>query len=75
MPKLSSSTEQIFEARTGCPVYQIVAGSNPVKITTQNLAALAIGDEAWSQLLTFTAGGRDSVVKQTAVRSGPVLGS
>ncbi|MFJ5546734.1 hypothetical protein [Streptomyces sp. NPDC093225] len=73
VPKLSSGTKQIFEAMTGCPVYQIVVGSDPVKITTQKLAAPALGDEAWSQLLTFTVGGRDSVVKQTAVRSGVVL--
>ncbi len=58
---------------TDCPVYQVVIGSRPVKITTQKLAAPALGDQAWSQLLTFTAGGQDSVVKQTAVRTGAIL--
>ncbi|UUU32266.1 hypothetical protein JIX56_21455 [Streptomyces sp. CA-210063] len=30
-------------------------------------------EEKWSQLLTFTVGGRSSVVKQTAVRTGTVV--
>ncbi|MFI7174721.1 hypothetical protein [Streptomyces spororaveus] len=72
-PKLADGTKQIFDAMTGCPVYQVVIGSRPVKITTQKLAAPALGDQAWSQLLTFTAGGQDSIVKQTAVRTGAVL--
>ncbi|MGP3684548.1 hypothetical protein ACTVZO_07525 [Streptomyces sp. IBSNAI002] len=72
-PKLTAGTKRIFEAMTGCPVYQLVIGSKPVKIATQKLAAPALGDEAWSQLLTFTAGGQDSIVKQTAVRIGAVL--
>ncbi|MFF3088650.1 hypothetical protein ACFVRB_26920 [Streptomyces nojiriensis] len=71
--KLADGTKQIFDAMTGCPVYQVVIGSRPVKITTQKLAAPALGDQAWSQLLTFTAGGQDSIVKQTAVRTGAVL--
>lgn len=32
-----------------------------------------LGEERWSQLLTFTAGGRSSVVKQTAVRTETVV--
>ncbi|MCY0935949.1 hypothetical protein OTB74_17365 [Streptomyces sp. H34-S4] len=72
-PKLTDGTKRIFDAMTGCPVYQVVIGSKPVKISTQKLAAPALGDEAWSQLLTFTAGGQDSIVKQTAVRTGAVL--
>ncbi|MFJ2116789.1 hypothetical protein ACIOEX_33755, partial [Streptomyces sp. NPDC087850] len=72
-PKLTAGTKRIFEAMTGCPVYQLVIGSKPVKIATQKLAAPALGDEAWSQLLTFTAGGQESVVKQTAVRTGAIL--
>ncbi|MFD6912388.1 hypothetical protein [Streptomyces virginiae] len=72
-PKLAVGTKQIFDAMTGCPVYQVVIGSRPVKITTQKLPAPALGDQAWSQLLTFTEGGQDSVVKQTAVRTGAVL--
>lgn len=38
-PKLADGTRQIFDAMTGCPVYQVVIGSRPVKITTQKLAA------------------------------------
>ncbi|MCX5583028.1 hypothetical protein [Streptomyces erythrochromogenes] len=72
-PKLTDGTKRIFDAMTGCPVYQVVVGSKPIKITTQKLAAPALGDQAWSQLLTFTAGGQDSIVKQTAVRTGAVL--
>lgn len=72
-PKLAAGTKRIFDAMTGCPVYQVVVGSKLIKVTTQKLAAPALGDQAWSQLLTFTAGGQDSVVKQTAVRTGGVL--
>ncbi|MFG2483422.1 hypothetical protein ACGFSI_11780 [Streptomyces virginiae] len=72
-PKLTEGTKRIFEAMTGCPVYQLVIGSKPVKIATQKLAAPALGDEAWSQLLTFTAGGQESIVKLTAVRTGTIL--
>ncbi|MCC0094655.1 hypothetical protein K7B10_07635 [Streptomyces flavotricini] len=71
--KLADGTTRIFDAMTGCPVYQVVIGSRPVKVTTQKLTAPALGDQAWSQLLTFTAGGQESVVKQTAVRKGAVL--
>ncbi|WP_435059097.1 hypothetical protein [Streptomyces sp. bgisy060] len=71
--KLGPNTKTVFEAMTGCPVYQIVVGDTPIAITTQKLPAPALGDEAWSQLLTFTAGGRDTVMKQTAVRAGSVL--
>lgn len=71
--KLADGTKRIFEAMTGCPVYQVVIGSKPVKIATQKLAAPAMGEQAWSQLLTFTTGGQDIIVKQTAVRAGAVL--
>ncbi|MFG3348704.1 hypothetical protein ACGF1Z_27055 [Streptomyces sp. NPDC048018] len=71
--KLAPGTRTVFEAMTGCPVYQVVVGDAPIAITTQKLPAPALGDEAWSQLLTFTAGGRDTVMKQTAVRAGSVL--
>ncbi|MFF8958673.1 hypothetical protein [Streptomyces sp. NPDC014894] len=71
--RLSSGTKQIFNAMVSCPVYQVVVGSTPVKMVTQKLTAPALGDERWSQLLTVTAGGRSSVVKQTAVRTGTVL--
>ncbi|MFE7803746.1 hypothetical protein ACFU51_03580 [Streptomyces sp. NPDC057430] len=71
--KLADGTKKIFDAMTGCPVYQVVIGSRPVKVTTQKLTAPALGEQAWSQLLSFTAGGQESVVKQTAVRTGSVL--
>ncbi|MEU8522362.1 hypothetical protein [Streptomyces sp. NPDC048577] len=71
--KLGPNTEAVFEAMTGCPVYQIVVGDKPIAIATRKLPAPALGDEAWSQLLTFTAGGRDTVMKQTAVRAGSVF--
>ncbi|MFG3662216.1 hypothetical protein [Streptomyces sp. NPDC047706] len=72
--KLSRSVDRIFEAMTSCPTYQVLAGSTPVTVTTQKvLVARRLGDEQWSQLLTFAAGGRSSVVKQTAVRTGMVL--
>lgn len=32
-----------------------------------------LGDEQWSQLLTFVAGGRSSIVKQAVVRIGTVV--
>ncbi|MFD9715838.1 hypothetical protein [Streptomyces sp. NPDC059076] len=71
--QLSQGTGRIFDAMVSCPTYQIVSGSTPVKITTQELTAPALGDEQWSQLLTFTAGEWSSVLKQTAIRSGTLL--
>ncbi|MFE3645936.1 hypothetical protein ACFXOM_34025 [Streptomyces sp. NPDC059169] len=71
--KLSDGTSRIFDAMTGCPEYQVLVGSTAIDITTHKTAAPQLGDEQWSQLLTFSAGGKDSVVKQTAVRSGNVL--
>lgn len=71
--KLGPNTRTVFEAMTGCPLYQVVVGDAPIAVATQKLPAPALGDEAWSQLLTFTAGGRDTVIKQTAVRAGSVL--
>jgi hypothetical protein len=72
--KISRSVGRIFEAMTSCPTYQVLAGSTPVTVTTQKvLVAHRLGDEQWSQLLTFTAGWRSSIVKQTAVRTGTVV--
>ncbi|MEW1699076.1 hypothetical protein ACIQCR_31445 [Streptomyces sp. NPDC093249] len=71
--KLGPNTSSVFEAMTGCPLYQVVVGDTPIAVATQKLPAPALGDEAWSQILTFTAGGRDTVMKQTAVRTGSVL--
>ncbi|MEU0683704.1 MULTISPECIES: hypothetical protein [Streptomyces] len=72
--KLSDGTGRIFDAMTGCPAYQVVSGGTPVDVTSQKLPApSAGGDERWSLLLTFIAGGRSTVVKQTAIRDGSLL--
>ncbi|QFQ97316.1 hypothetical protein F9278_15105 [Streptomyces phaeolivaceus] len=72
--KLSDGIGQIFDAMTGCPTYQVVAGGTPIGIASQKLPAPCdLGDEQWSQLLTFSAGGRSTVVKQTAIREGSLL--
>ncbi|MER7408081.1 hypothetical protein ABT373_37890 [Streptomyces sp. NPDC000070] len=72
--KLSDGVDLIFDAMTGCPTYQVVAGGTPVDVTSQKLPAPhSGGDEQWSQLLTFTAGRRSSVIKQTAIRDGNLL--
>ncbi|OKI09383.1 hypothetical protein A6A06_01335 [Streptomyces sp. CB02923] len=71
--KLSGGTNRIFEAITSCPQYQLLAGGIAVDTTTQKLPPPQAGEERWSQLMTFSAGGRDTVVKQTAVRDGNVL--
>ncbi|MCC9706143.1 hypothetical protein E4N62_13225 [Streptomyces sp. MNU76] len=72
--KLSEGIGRIFDAMTGCPTYQVVAGGTPIDIASQKLPAPhGLGDEQWSQLLTFSAGGRSTVVKQTAIRDGSLL--
>ena len=71
--KLSDGTRRIFDAMTGCPEYQVLSGSAAIDVTTQKMSAPQLGDERWSMLLTFSAGGQDSVIKQTAVRAGNVL--
>ncbi|WP_329149689.1 hypothetical protein OG501_03715 [Streptomyces niveus] len=71
--KLSDGTGRIFDAMTGCPAYQVLAGSTPVDIATQEAPAPRLGDERWSHLLTFSSGGAETVVKQTAIRDGSVL--
>ncbi|MFG3041722.1 hypothetical protein ACGFYZ_32950 [Streptomyces sp. NPDC048330] len=71
--KLSGGTGRIFDAMTGCPKYQVLVGGTAIDVTTQEVAAPQLGDEQWSQLLTFSAGGRDTLVKQTAIRDGNVL--
>ncbi|MFG2286556.1 hypothetical protein ACGFOU_10920 [Streptomyces sp. NPDC048595] len=71
--ELSDDVGRIFEAMTSCPTYQVLVGSTPVTVTTQKAPAPRLGDERWSQLLTFTVGRRGSVVKQTVVRTGTVV--
>ncbi|WP_217572217.1 hypothetical protein [Streptomyces sp. GbtcB7] len=72
--KLSGGIDRIFDAMTGCPSYQVVAGGTPIDMTSQKLLApQGLGDEQWGQLLTFSAGGQSIVVKQTAIRDGSLL--
>ncbi|MFK4688246.1 hypothetical protein [Streptomyces pristinaespiralis] len=72
--KLSYGIGRIFDAMTGCPTYQVVAGGTAIDMASQKLPAPhQLGDEQWSQLLTFSAGGRSTVVKQTAIRDGSLL--
>ncbi|MGW7261043.1 hypothetical protein [Streptomyces sp. NPDC054834] len=61
--KLSDGISRIFDAMTGCPKYQILSGDSPLDVSAQK----------WGQLLTFSVGGRNSVVKQTAIRKGGLL--
>ncbi|CAM5319683.1 Sensor domain-containing protein OS=Streptomyces tendae OX=1932 GN=GUR47_19470 PE=4 SV=1 [Streptomyces tendae] len=72
--KLSDGVGRIFDAMAGCPAYQVVSGGTPVDVSSQKLPAPTVGgDERWSLLLTFIAGGRSTVVKQTAIRDGNLL--
>ncbi|WP_406120365.1 hypothetical protein [Streptomyces sp. NBC_00989] len=71
--RLSKGIGQIFEAMLSCPTYQVASGSTVIDMGTQMTAAPDLGDEQWSQLLTYSVGGQRSVVKQTAVRIGTVL--
>ncbi|MFI6012478.1 hypothetical protein ACIBAG_27280 [Streptomyces sp. NPDC051243] len=71
--KLSDGVGRIFDAMVSCPEYQVVSGSTAIDMTTQTTTAPKLGDEQWSQLLAYSAGGQRSVVKQTAIRSGTVL--
>ncbi|MGW2858303.1 hypothetical protein [Streptomyces sp. NPDC001205] len=72
-PKLSNGVGRVFDAMASCPKYQVVSGSNAIDMATERTAAPKLGDEQWSQLLTYSVGGQRSVVKQTAIRSGGVL--
>ncbi|WP_186778948.1 hypothetical protein [Streptomyces salinarius] len=72
--KLSDGVGRIFDVMSGCSAYQVVSGGTPVDVTSQKLPAPTVGgDEQWSLLLTFTAGERSTVVKQTAIRDGSLL--
>ncbi|MFF8652966.1 hypothetical protein [Streptomyces huasconensis] len=71
--KLSDGVGRIFDAVASCPKYQVVSGSTTTAITTQTTTAPPLGEEQWSQLLTYFAGGQRNVIKQTAIRSGSVL--
>ncbi|WP_411150628.1 hypothetical protein [Streptomyces sp. A30] len=71
--KLSQGIGEIFDAMTACPTYQLVPGSIVIDMGTKQTAAPDLGDEQWSQLLTYAVGGQRSVVKQTAIRTGTIL--
>ncbi|WP_405388119.1 hypothetical protein OG596_09205 [Streptomyces sp. NBC_01102] len=72
--KLSDGIGRIFDAMTGCPTYQVVAGRTPLDMASQKLIPPhELGDEQWSQLLTFSTRERSTVVKQTAIRDGSLL--
>ncbi|MEU9371675.1 hypothetical protein AB0D71_45070 [Streptomyces avermitilis] len=71
--KLSKGMGTVFDAMLSCPSYQVTSGSTVVDMGTEKSAAPVLGDEQWSQLLTFSAGGHHSVVKQTAIRTGNIL--
>jgi hypothetical protein len=71
--KLSNGIGKVFNAMVSCPSYQVASGSTVIDMGTQKTAAPDLGDEQWSQLLTYSAGGQRSVVKQTAIRTGNVL--
>ncbi|MFD3561908.1 hypothetical protein ACFWVU_19800 [Streptomyces sp. NPDC058686] len=71
--KLSKGIGKIFDAMLSCPSYQVASGSTVVNMSTEEMPAPHLGDEQWSQLLTYSAGGQRSIVKQTAIRTGNVL--
>lgn len=71
--KLSNGVGKVFNAMISCPSYQVASGSTVINMGTQKTAAPDLGDEQWSQLLTYSAGGQRSVVKQTAIRTGNIL--
>ncbi|WP_210593654.1 hypothetical protein [Streptomyces sp. GESEQ-35] len=71
--KLSKGIGNVFDAMLSCPSYQVASGSTVVDMGTAKSTAPDLGDDQWSQLLTFSAGGHRSVIKQTAIRTGNVL--
>ncbi|MFJ9034521.1 hypothetical protein ACIRQP_39990 [Streptomyces sp. NPDC102274] len=71
--QLSRDTGRIFDAMTACPSYQVVAGGTPVGVTVRKVPSPRVGDEQWSLQMTYTAGVRTTVVKQTTIRIGTVV--
>ncbi|MFG2996615.1 hypothetical protein [Streptomyces sp. NPDC048340] len=71
--KLSSGTRTIFDAMAACPTYQLTSGSTPINVTTQKVTAPERGNEQWATVMTLSSGGRTTMIKQVAVRSGTVL--
>ncbi|AKA05133.1 hypothetical protein SAZ_23820 [Streptomyces noursei ZPM] len=71
--KLSKGVGRIFDAMVSCSMYQVLVGGTPIEVTAAKAAVTRIGDERWGQVLTFAVGGRSTVMKQAAVRTGKVL--
>ncbi|WP_326759114.1 hypothetical protein OHB35_15150 [Streptomyces phaeochromogenes] len=71
--KLSKGIGKIFDAILSCPSYQVTSGSTVVDMGTEKTSAPDLGDEQWSQLLTYSASGQRTVVKQTAIRTAKIL--
>ncbi|AZM56377.1 hypothetical protein DMA15_30485 [Streptomyces sp. WAC 01529] len=71
--KLSDGVGRIFDAMASCPKYQVISGSTTIDMTTQTATAPDLGDDQWSQLLTYSVGGQRSAVKQTAIRTGNIV--
>ncbi|MEU6230849.1 hypothetical protein [Streptomyces sp. NPDC047042] len=71
--KLSTGTDRIFDTMASCPNYQVLAGGTLIDVHVQTTPTPRLGDEQWSQLLTYRIDGRRTVVKQTAVRAGTML--
>ncbi|MER5822143.1 hypothetical protein ABT086_07635 [Streptomyces mirabilis] len=71
--KLSKGIGKIFDAMVSCSSYQVASGSTVIDIGAQKTTAPNLGDEQWSQLLTYSAGGQRSIVKQTAIRTENIL--
>ncbi|MHB9759902.1 hypothetical protein ACYBSK_36510 [Streptomyces sp. BYX5S] len=71
--KLSTGITKIVDAMLSCPSYQVASGGTVIDVGTEKSAAPDIGDERWSQLLTFSVGGQRSVVRQTAIRISNIL--
>jgi hypothetical protein len=71
--KLSKGIGTVFDAMLSCPTYQVASGSTVIDMSTTATNAPEMGDEQWSQLLTYSAGGQRSIVKQTAIRTGNIL--
>lgn len=71
--KLASGTAAVFDAMGSCPSYTLASGSTTVRITTQKAPVAQLGEQQWGHLLMFAVGGRSTIVKQAAVRTGSVL--
>ncbi|WP_319368219.1 hypothetical protein [Streptomyces scabiei] len=71
--KLSEGIGEIFDAMVSCPSYRLVSGSTVIDVDSQRTVTPDLGDEQWSQLITYSVGGQRSVVRQTAILTDNVL--